>query len=52
MVLVETLELGLKFNITFLPCPNRFDKSGSECVCEERLQMYNVNCNVDVSSIE
>ena len=33
--------------VTFLPCPDGFMLSGSECTCEERLQVYNVNCSVD-----
>ena len=39
-------------NVTFLPCPNGFFKNGSECVCEESLQRFNVFCNVDDFSFE
>ena len=38
--------------VTFLPCPDGFMLSGVECVCEERLQPYTTNCNVNDSSIE
>lgn len=41
-----------EINITFLPCPEGFVKSGSECFCEERLQLFTTNCSVDDSSIE
>ena len=39
-------------NVTFLPCPDTFILRGSECVCEHRLQQFNVTCNVDSNSIE
>ena len=42
---------SLRVNVTFLPCPDAFTLSGSECICESRLQHYNTNCNVDDSSI-
>ena len=38
--------------ITFQPCPNGFSESGSECVCDERLEGYTTNCFVDNESIE
>ena len=41
-----------EINITLLPCPEGFVKSGSECICEERLQVFTTNCSVDDSSIE
>ena len=37
--------------VTLLPCPEGFMKSGSECVCEERLQAYTTDCSIDDSSI-
>ena len=39
-------------NITFLPCPKGFNLSGSECVCEERLQILDAICNVSMDSIQ
>ena len=42
---------GLRVNVTFLPCPDAFTQSGSECVCDSRLHRYNTTCNVDDSSI-
>ena len=41
-----------EINIEFLPCPDGFTLSGLECVCEDRLQRYTTNCNVDDSSVE
>ena len=41
-----------EINITFLPCPVGFVKSDSECICEERLQLFTTNCSVDDNSIE
>ena len=39
--------------VKFLPCPNGFVKNGSECVCDERLQLrFSASCNVDDSSIQ
>ena len=34
-------------NVTLLPCPAGFQKSEEKCVCEERLQAYNVSCTID-----
>ena len=34
-------------NIIFLPCPNGFNRSNEECVCEEGLKEYQANCIVD-----
>ena len=42
---------GLRVDVSFLPCPDAFTLSGSECVCENRLQRYNTTCNVDDGSI-
>jgi predicted outer membrane repeat protein len=39
-------------NIKFLPCPKGFNLTGSECICEERLQTLNAICNVSDSSIQ
>ena len=39
-------------NVTFLPCPNGFNLTGSECVCEERLHRFNASCNVNTNSIQ
>ena len=36
-------------NVTLLPCPDIFIQSGEECVCEERLQQYDVECVIDES---
>ena len=33
-------------NVTFLPCPDAFVQSNDECVCEERLQIYNAECTI------
>ena len=33
--------------ITLLPCPSAFMQYGEKCVCEERLQTYNANCDID-----
>ena len=41
-----------EISVIFLPCPNGFILSGSECVCEERLQPYTTNCSVDDNSIQ
>ena len=40
-------------SVTFLPCPDGFKLEGSECTCEERLQVpeYGVTCHVDNSTI-
>ena len=32
--------------VTFLHCPIGFTKSGDQCICEERLRNYEVNCTV------
>ena len=45
-------KFGTHINVTFLPCPDTFILRGSECVCEHRLQQFNVTCNVDSNSIE
>ena len=34
-------------NVTLLPCPDAFTQSGEQCVCEERLQVYDVECVID-----
>ena len=41
-------------NIIFRPCPNGFIQNGSECVCEERLQVdrFKAFCNISDGSIE
>ncbi len=38
-------------NVNLLPCPEAFVQLNEECVCEERLQAYNVRCiiNEDIS---
>ena len=41
-----------QISVRFLPCPNGFNQTGSECACEERLQHFNAICNVDDSSIK
>ena len=38
--------------IKFRPCPHAFILEKSKCVCEHRLQQFNVTCNVDSNSIE
>ena len=38
--------------VNFLPCPDVFIPRGPKCVCEHRLQQFNVTCNVDHNSIE
>ena len=43
---------GTPINITFLPCPSGFMKTGSRCACEERLQHFNAVCNVDDETIQ
>ena len=37
----------LSVSITFLPCPDGFNLSYSECICEERLQTFTNTCNVN-----
>ena len=37
----------LSVSITFLPCPDGFNLSYSECICEERLQKFTNTCNVN-----
>ena len=32
--------------VIFLPCPDGFNKSLDQCVCEERLRKYNAKCTV------
>ena len=39
-------------NVTFLPCPNGFTKTGSECVCDKRLQRFNALCHVNNKIIQ
>ena len=38
--------------VNFLPCPDVFKLRGSVCVCEDRLQQFNVACDVNRNSIE
>ena len=38
--------------LNFLPCPEGFTQRESECVCEDRLQQFNVTCNVERNSTE
>ena len=45
-------KLYINVTLKFLPCPDTFILRGSECVCEDRLQQFNVTCNVDNNSIE
>ena len=42
----------LHIQINFRPCPDAFIFEKSKCVCEDRLQEFNVTCNVDNNSIE
>ena len=37
-------------NVTFLPCPDGFMQDSEECICEDRLQEYDVSCVIDKSS--
>ena len=39
-------------SVKFCPCPKGFIQNSSECVCEERLQKFNVLCNVSDNSIQ
>ncbi len=41
----------LTVEINFLPCPDGFDLSYSECVCELSLQKYTNTCNVNDETI-
>ena len=41
-----------EIEVTFLPCPDGFMLSGSECICEERLQHFTTSCSVDDSKIQ
>ena len=41
-----------KIVVTFLPCPDAFTLNGSACVCEERLQRFTKDCDVDANSIK
>ena len=34
-------------NVMFKPCPDGFQKSGENCVCEEILNEYNANCTIN-----
>ena len=35
-------------NVTLLPCPDGFNKSNEQCICEERLREYGIlNCTID-----
>ena len=36
----------MTINVILLPCPNAFTQEGEQCVCEERLQAYSVNCMI------
>ena len=38
---------ALSVSITFLPCPDGFNLSYSECICEESLQRFTNTCNVN-----
>ena len=42
----------MEISVEFLPCPDGFSLSGSECVCDYRLQKYTTNCSVNDNSIE
>ena len=42
----------LRMQINFHPCPRASIIEKSKCVCEDRLQQFNVTCNVDNNSIE
>ena len=42
---------GRTVNVVILPCPEGFQKHGDSCTCEERLQKYTVQCNVDLLTI-
>lgn len=41
-----------EISVVFLPCPNGFMLSESECICEERLQPHTKDCSVDDNSIQ
>ena len=41
-----------RIRVKFLPCPDGFYLNGSACVCEERLQQFTTNCDVEDESIE
>ena len=34
-------------NVTFRPCPDAFNQSDEECVCEDRLKQYNATCVIE-----
>ena len=34
-------------NVMFKPCPDGFTKYGDNCVCEEKLNEYNVSCTIN-----
>ena len=40
-------------NITFLNCPIGFEKCNStnECICDHRLQIFNITCNIDSQTL-
>ena len=40
-------------NITFQNCPIGFEKSNStnECICDHRLQIFNITCNIDSQTL-
>ena len=40
-----------EIRITFLPCPDGFVDSGSECICDNRLDAFDTSCNVDKGTI-
>ena len=42
----------LYVRVIFHPCPDACIREKSKCVCEHRLQQFNVTCNVDSNSIE
>lgn len=42
---------GQTVNIVFLPRPEGFEKLGDSCTCEERLQKYTIQCDVDLVTI-
>ena len=40
-------QTAAKMNVTIKPCPNAFVLQGQDCICEKRLQEYDVECVVD-----
>lgn len=35
------------FNVTFLPCPDAFNQSNEECLCEDRLKEHSASCVIE-----